>query len=57
MKDVFYAIAGAAAVMLVAACIGGCAITINTAKEGETANQSAAPTISPAVTIEMPRSE
>lgn len=41
----------------VALALEGCAITVNTAKEGETAMQSATPTISPTVSIELPRSE
>lgn len=41
----------------VALALQGCAITVNTAKEGETATQSATPTISPTVSIELPRSE
>lgn len=41
----------------VALALQGCAITVNTAKEGEPATQSATPTISPTVSIELPRSE
>ena len=34
----------------------GCALTINTAKDGETATQSATPTIAPTVSVTMPSS-
>lgn len=40
---------------LFALLISGCAITINTAKDGETATQSATPNISPSVTIDLPQ--
>lgn len=47
----------AAVAMAVALALEGCAITINTAKEGETATQSATPTISPTVSIDLPHAE
>ena len=47
----------AAVAIAVALALQGCAITVNTAKDGETATQSATPTISPTVSIELPRSE
>lgn len=47
----------AALAIAVALVLQGCAITVNTAKEGEMATQSATPTISPTVTIDLPRAE
>lgn len=36
------------------ALVSGCALTINTAKDGETATQSATPNISPSVSVTLP---
>ena len=47
----------AAIAIVVALALQGCAITVNTAKDGETTTQSATPTITPTVSIELPRSE
>lgn len=46
----------AAMAIALALVVGGCAITINTSKDGETANQSATPTIAPSVEITLPQS-
>lgn len=46
----------AAFAFALALAVSGCAITINTSKDGETANQSATPTIAPTVEITLPQS-